>query len=415
MKNTLLGSILALAIAGHVAAANAPRPVAFTEHLIAGDYYYAYGLAVADLDGDGDLDFTSSDTLGQPGPPETDPKREGKGNLYWFENDGKGTFRRHVIQRDESGYLERHAIGDINGDGHPDVVMVKNRLGHLIWFENSGRPADGALWRRHVITTDFMRAYDVALYDVDRDGNPDVVATGYRGNVLAWFANPGPGQLDREWKKEVIDDQLGESRTMRLADFNGDGVLDPLATGFTGGLTAWYERTGNPAAPWKRHVIDRDSPQPAHGMGVDLDGDGDADVVMALGMRAVENRLNLKEHEVVWYENTGKGESWTKHRIDQLPYAFEAIAGDLNGDGRPDVVAISYPKMGAQLVWYEQPGDLRLPWKKHVLKTDWSYGNQVIIADLNGDGRPDILAESGSDRIVVKRSDVRWWENQPEK
>lgn len=413
MKNVFSGILAALVVAGNVAGADAASRVAFTEHVIAGKYYYAYGLAVADLDSDGDLDFTSSDTLGLPGTPETDPKREGKGNLYWFENDGKGVFSRHFIQKDESGYLERHAIGDVNGDGRPDIVMVKNRVGHLIWFENSGQPTDGALWRRHVITTDFMRAYDVALNDVDRDGDLDVISTGYRGNVLAWFANPGADKLGgKEWKKEVIDDQLEEARNMRLGDFNGDGILDPLATGFMGGVTAWYEQTGNATAPWKRHVIDQSSPQPAHGMGADIDGDGDADVVMAVGMRVVENRANLDAHEVIWYENTWKGERWTKHLIDKLPFAFEAVAGDLNGDGRLDVVAISYAKTAAHLVWYENPGDFKSSWKKHVLKSDWAYGNQVVIADLNGDGRSDILAESGSDRRAVPWSDVRWWENR---
>src|SRR5437660_567060 len=78
------------------------RPtVRFSEHLIAGKYGYAYGLAAADLDGDGDLDLTSVDVRGKPS----------MSSLFWFENDGKGNFKRHVIARDEPGWFERHAVG----------------------------------------------------------------------------------------------------------------------------------------------------------------------------------------------------------------------------------------------------------------------------------------------------------------
>src|SRR5437868_1784459 len=74
--------------------------VTFTEHLVADKYGYAFGVVAAELDGDGDLDLTSCDTRGDA--------------LYWFVNDGKGTFQRHFIQSNEPGWFERHAVGDIN-------------------------------------------------------------------------------------------------------------------------------------------------------------------------------------------------------------------------------------------------------------------------------------------------------------
>src|SRR5262249_40573772 len=78
----------------------------FTEHLLQDKYGYAYGIAAADIDGDGDIDLTSVDTVNNL--------------MYWFENDGNGKFKRHIIARDEAGWLERHAIADIDGDGKPD-------------------------------------------------------------------------------------------------------------------------------------------------------------------------------------------------------------------------------------------------------------------------------------------------------
>src|SRR4051812_5089591 len=78
-------------------------PVRFTEHLIKDKYGYSFGLAAADLDGDGHLDITSVDTVNNI--------------MYWFANDGKGNFTRQIVCEKEEGWLERHAVGDIDGDG----------------------------------------------------------------------------------------------------------------------------------------------------------------------------------------------------------------------------------------------------------------------------------------------------------
>ncbi|MBC7817091.1 MAG: VCBS repeat-containing protein [Planctomycetaceae bacterium] len=382
--------LVAVALASVSGAAELNAPARFTEHLIADGYGYAYGVAAADLDGDGDLDLTSCDTVNNA--------------LYWYENDGKRTFRRHFIQKDETGWFERHVIGDINGDKHPDVVVVKNLDGHVVWFENSGQPAKDATWKRHVINTDMKRAYDVALLDVNADGRLDVAASAWTGNHFAWFANPGRDATNAEWPKHLIDKDISETRAIRAADFNGDGKPDLLGTARTSNLTAWYEHKADGA--WTRHVIDDRSPQPIHGHPVDMDGDGDPDVVMALGMLAPVDQADT--NQIAWYENVGrpgKGEEWKKHVIGLLPYAFEAVAGDLDKDGDMDVVGTAWGGTG-QVVWFENSGKATGEWTAHMLKDKWPRANQAIIADLDGDQRPDIAAtaERGT-------NELRWWRN----
>ncbi len=390
---TLLGC-LAMA----VAFAAPPR---FTEFLISDQFTYPYGVMAADLDGDGDLDITASDA-------------RANNSLYWFENDGKGRFARHVIhhQPPPAWRLERHAIADINRDGRPDIVIVENSTGDLRWLENPGPARVREPWKVHFITLSARvpGAYDVDAGDLDGDGDLDVAASSWRmGNMFSWHENPG-ALSSREWKQSNIAENLLETRMVRLVDVDGDGDLDLIGTAARSGLVLWLENPGKPSRlPWLLHYIDR-AARPAHGHAVDMDGDGDVDLVMALGMAGdlVPSEVMPVVHQVVWYENLGKGAAWKRHTI-QRPFeqAFEAVAADLDGDGDKDIVATAWHapgKPGIALAWFENNG--RGGWTMHALKENWSHAIQVIVADFNGDGRPDIAAgaEDGS-------MDLRWWRN----
>ena len=401
------GLIGDVALAGESEDAGASGPVKFSEHLLAGNLGYVFGVAAADLDGDGDLDLTSPDI-----------RNKSHSTLFWYRNDGTGQFERLVIFKDEPGWFERHAIADIDGNGTLDVAIVNNQKGNVVWFANSGRPAAGP-WQRHVISNDCPRAYDVTLADFDGDGDLDASTTGYTSNLVAWYENPGKERLDRPWTRQVIDSAMQEARTIAIGDFNRDGRIDLLATAVGApnvpnheSQVVWYENPGEPARQnWTRRVISKEFPAAVHGHPVDLDRDGDLDVVMAHGMR-IESDPKVDRHQVVWYENIGKPgaiPTWKRHQVGLLPFAFEAIAGDIDGDGDLDIAATAWSK-GDRVVWFENRGEDR--WSTHVVRTDFRAANQVILADLNGDGRLDIIASADDGSRRVQGSlEVRWWRN----
>lgn len=403
--NVILLSLLLTCICGSTTLSQEKRnlpSIQFSEHLIADNYAYAYGIAAADFDQDGDLDLSSADYT---------PHNK----LYLFENNGKGIFKKHIIQKDDPERLERHMVGDVDNDGDLDIVIVKNLRGHLLWFENSGSPNNDQLWKRHIITTSLPGAYDVALADFNHDGHLDVAASSWvLGNQFAWFENSGKPESG-EWKKHLIDDNIRETRTMRVADFDGDGDPDLLGTIRGIDKVVWYEnQKSNAGIKWSKHMIDDQSRCPAHGNPVDLDGDGDLDVVMALGFhfrpgsKDKTSSQRPEDNQIVWYENDNPRKNhWKKHVVQEnFDDAFEAIAADLDADGDIDIVATTWRNPG-RVAWFENTGDPRKKWKKHILKDNWRSANQVIIADMNGDGKPDIIAcaERGS-------VEVRWWRNE---
>ena len=74
--------------------------IRLSEHLVDGDFSYAYAVSAADLTGSGSMDLVVCDT---------------NVGLFWFENDGAGNFTRHVIRRRTGEWIERHSIVDIDG------------------------------------------------------------------------------------------------------------------------------------------------------------------------------------------------------------------------------------------------------------------------------------------------------------
>ena len=179
-------ALVALMLFARAGILRAAEPVRFSEPLLAENLGYVFGVATADLDGDGDLDLTSPDI-----------RNKSHSTLFWYQNDGQGSFKRLVIYKDEPGWFERHAIGDLHGDGTLDMAIINNLNGQVVWFANSGKPAAG-LWRRFVISTDCPKAYGVTLADFDRDGDLDAATSGYVSHLVTWYENPGTDGFDKE-------------------------------------------------------------------------------------------------------------------------------------------------------------------------------------------------------------------------
>jgi hypothetical protein len=221
----------------------------------------------------------------------------------------------------------------------------------------------------------------LAVGDLDGDKKPDLMV-GSQGSIGAvWYQNPS-------WKRYVVSG--GEFTTDgEIADLDNDGDGDIILSDYGKDAIAWWENKGQPFSPssWKRHEIGEKF---AHDVSVgDLNGDRRLDVVM---FRKDDPR------QLTWFEApTAPRQLWKRHFVDTPPGEGLDL-GDLDGDGDLDIAG------GTN--WYENACGRGKKWNKHSITTKWGETSRDIIADLNGDGKPDIVLShaEGEGR-------VSWFEN----
>jgi hypothetical protein len=222
-------------------------------------------------------------------------------------------------------------------------------------------------------------------YDFTGDGWPDMLVVDQRPIYL--YVNPR-GE-SRRWDRFNVVPQA-TSEIELLKDIDGDGKPEVLFTGPGGVMSYANPDPANPTAPWIIHTVSEPGLAGAHGMGVgDINGDGRMDIVNNRG----------------WWEQPSKGAGQTTWKFH--PEAFgsggaEMGVYDVNGDGLNDVVT-AVAAHGWGLAWFEQKRDKEgtISFVRHEIMGDFATKNAggvtfselhaSIFADLDGDGVPDLI------------------------
>jgi dienelactone hydrolase len=273
-------------------------------------------------------------------------------------------FRVHILNADSE--FSAAAALDVDSDGKLDVVSGG------WWYE-------APTWKKRFLR-DVTRIrgrfddYSNLPLDVNGDGRLDLVSANYRSQSIFWVENPG--KAGAAWTTHKVA-QPGAMETGRLADVDGDGRLDVLPNGTK--FAAWWsvERdSGN--VVWKRHPLPEEAA--GHGVGYgDVDGDGRGDLVNARG----------------WFKapEDPRTERWTwqpefeLHRDCSIPIEVR----DVDNDGDADVIWARGHKTG--LYWLEQvKRDGKRSWTMHAIDTSIAQAHALLVGDLDGDGRPELIA-----------------------
>jgi hypothetical protein len=401
-----LAAAAALLTTAHADKPAAPAFPEFEMKEIANDLGVGYAVLPVDLNADGKTDLVVVD----------------KTRVVWYEN--PTWKRRTIIEGQTKPDNVCVSAADIDGDGQIDLALGAEwqpfdtkKGGTLQWLKR-GKTLDDA-WTLHPISDEIPTIHRIRFADLDGDGKPVLVVAPIMGRDsskeknwmdgspvrLQAFRIPKDPMRER-WTPEIIDESLhvvhniypvpaadGKGKGMDLLAASYEGVSlfsrdgdkwvkhavgagnqdNPNASRgssevkrgmmksglpFIATIEPWhgnqvvvYTPPADPKALWERHVLD-DKLKWGHAVWcADLDGDGDDELIVGVRDNLSDNpgeKFGVRIYKAL-------DERWTKferHLLDEGGVAVEDLAAaDLDGDGRIDIVAVGRASHNARIYW----------------------------------------------------------------
>jgi hypothetical protein len=356
-------------------------PPDFKVHEIANDLAGGYQVIPIDMNHDGKIDL-----LALP---------SGMPQLVWFENP---TWERHVIATDLPRMVNM-AAADLDGDGIPEIVVArdfamlsKDGEGRITLLKHNGDPREP--WT-HTDIDKVPTAHRLRFVDADGNGKKILVLTPLTPEGATSTESHGPNRVlfydPADWKRQFIDENVdGLQHGITIDDWDHDGREETFISGFTG--VHMYKRGKD--GKWTNTVITTGDPDP-------WPKSGTSDV--AIGHLGKEMFIAANEpwhgNEIVWYRK--KGAAWNRELIDDsLVDGHTVVTGDFNGNKHDQIVA-GFRRAPQRVYIYHYDGK---KWNRTTLDEGIAAAT-CAVADLNGDGRPDIAC------IGMATHNLRWYEN----
>mgnify|MGYP000167319571 CR=1 FL=1 len=331
-----------------------------------------------DLDGDGDMDIISIN------------RDYAQLSLVWFEQ-VDGQFLIHVIKDDFASYLETQFV-DYDQDGDIDIVFFEDFSPYttILWIENEA----GTFLPEEVLINNVNQGSDFYALDVDEDGDTDLFTNSFSENEFGWYENQGDDQFG---DFQIIESGLEDASRIFAWDVDQDGDIDPITN--RNNTLIWYPVDNSNGVTFGDPIDIGYARAAAQLDTLDFDLDGDMDFC------ANTVGANLSLDRILLFENQGDGQSFIRHIVSGMYKASGATGVDIDQDGYPDIVGCGF--YNGRTVWYRnrfgegQGADFA----SGVLIDDQVDDSwHVSAGDVNGDGFPDLLS-TGAEGLNLQIND----------
>jgi len=305
------------------------------------------------------------------------------------------------------------ALADLDGDGDLDLATVSGGATDRVQiWQNDGTPFDTG-WSPVALGTGSLAGdgLSLALGDWDRDGDTDLASGDGAGNILVW-QNPGATAFSSAWESgNDIGDAAGAVNALFATDLDDDGDLDLLsgAEATTNSVQSWQNPWQGPGdngpfgGAWSVTHLDSSDASVNALVGADFDRDYDTDVVYGQDNAGGADELQIIQNTLVGRQVTPFAESAAAlgSRPDHVRVVLDV---DLDGDGDLDVVSAG--EDNTIVVWQNDGTPFQGSWPTNTITSNVGSDVYALVAgDLDNDGDPDLVSgQYGSPRILA-------WEN----
>ncbi len=302
----------------------ADQPPTFTPRTITSNAVGAQGVAAADLNGDGLLDVAAASFSDNKVAWHQQVPVPGEPPMWTSRTISTGVSGASAI-----------VAADIDLDGDVDLLAAAYTTNRVVWLENTpGAAGAPPVWIERTITSGATGVIGLHAADLDGDGDTDLVAACFGDNTVRLYENliAGPGMGPPTFAAQTIDSAANGPVGVSSYDLDADGDLDILSTSLFGNAVAWHERTPGalPQDPpaFIKHIVATQQGSPRAVVGADLDADGDRDLVSC---SQNNDRVTLHDNALprVFNLNSGAG--------------FQTVTEALAAAANNDVISVERP------------------------------------------------------------------------
>jgi hypothetical protein len=343
---------------------------------LAGEYgagVYPFAIAISDLDDDGKTDIVTANSVSN--------------NITILKNTSiPGTVSFNTKTDYKTGTdPKRIAIGDLDGDGKPDIVITNFNAGNastISVFKNTSNGGSISFAAK----TDYSTgngSVDVAIADMNDDGRPDLLVSSGNSGFFSFFKNISSSAGTISFAEKQDYTLLSHPDNITIADVNKDGKPDLITSNSSGNTISIFRNNSTGGSLSFGEKVDYTAGStPSFITTGDMDGDGKIDIILSnYSSGSISIFRNYSNNALVSFAP----------KQDLLTGVSNIVIADLDGDGKADIFAGRKLNGKASILQNTYSGTGSFSFAPGVDFIASEYDTYVSVGDLDGDGRPELL------------------------